>query len=106
MPFLRTRRRRPEIMDQPGLSPARHARALRGLARINFFSGSTRILWRPLAELSRELRPLRILDVATGGGDLPVRLARKAQRAGLSWRLEGCDKSPIAIEHAQARAEQ
>src|SRR5438270_753420 len=78
MLFLRTRRRRPEIMDQPGLSPARHARALRGLARINFFSGSARILWRPLAELGRELGPLRILDVATGGGDLPVRLARKA----------------------------
>ena len=34
MAFLRERRRRPEIMDQPDLNPADHDRALGGLARI------------------------------------------------------------------------
>jgi SAM-dependent methyltransferase len=105
MPFPRCRR--PEIMDQPGLGPARHLRALRGLARINFFSGAARILWPPLAALSRELAPapLRVLDVASGGGDVLLRLWRKARRAGLSWRLEGCDLSPVAVEHASSRAQ-
>jgi hypothetical protein len=81
--FLSQRRRRPEVMDQPGLSPPRHARALRGLARINFWSGSAGILWRPLAALCRrpDTQHLRVLDLATGGGDVPIRLWRRARRA-------------------------
>jgi SAM-dependent methyltransferase len=104
--FLSQRRRRPEVMDQPGLSPPRHARALRGLARINFWSGSAGILWRPLADLSRRAGSgrLRVLDLATGGGDVPIRLWRRARRAGLSWEVEGCDLSPVAVEHARAGA--
>jgi SAM-dependent methyltransferase len=103
--FLDQRHLTPEVMDQPGLDARRHAQALEGLARINFWSGSARILWRPLRELARRLNtPLRVLDVATGAGDVPVRLARKARRAGLDLELEGCDVSPVAIDHARARA--
>ncbi len=107
MPFLRQRRRRPEIMDQPDLAPARHHRALRGLARINFFSGSARILWPALVALAREQapRPLRLLDVAAGAGDVPLRLWRRARRAGLDWDVQGCDLSPVATEHARAAAD-
>ncbi len=98
---------RPEIMDQPGLSPERHRHALRGLARINFWSGSARILWPGLRDLARELAPRRprVLDLATGGGDVPVRLWRKARQAGVALALEACDVSPVAIEHARAGAE-
>jgi 2-polyprenyl-3-methyl-5-hydroxy-6-metoxy-1,4-benzoquinol methylase len=94
-------------MDQPGLDPRLHARALRGLARINFWSGSARILWPPLAALARRLRPrpLRVLDLATGGGDVPVRLWRRACRAGLDLEVEGCDVSPVALEQARACAD-
>jgi 2-polyprenyl-3-methyl-5-hydroxy-6-metoxy-1,4-benzoquinol methylase len=97
----------PEVMDQPGLDPCRHVRALRGLARINFWSGSARILWPPLADLARRLhpRPLRVLDVATGGGDVPIRLWRRARRAGLDLEVEGCDVSPVALEHARSCAD-
>jgi 2-polyprenyl-3-methyl-5-hydroxy-6-metoxy-1,4-benzoquinol methylase len=106
MGFLRKRRRRPEIMDQPGLNPADHDRALDGLARINLVSRSAGILWPPLAALSRELgsRPLRLLDLATGAGDVPIRLWQWAKRAGLSWAVSGCDVSPVAVEHARRRA--
>jgi SAM-dependent methyltransferase len=104
MPFLHTRCRRPEVMDQPDLEPARHDRALAGLARLNFFSGSTRILWPALARLGRTAGQLRILDIACGAGDLPVRLWRRARKAGLDWQVEGCDLSPTAVEHAQRRA--
>ena len=48
--FLQQRCRRPEVMDRPGLSPARLAAALRGLARINFFSGGAGTPWPPLRE--------------------------------------------------------
>ena len=50
MHFLSQRQRRPEIMDQPDLEPRRHADALHGLARINFFSSSAGTLWPPLRE--------------------------------------------------------
>jgi SAM-dependent methyltransferase len=106
MIFLRQRYRRPEIMDQPDLNPAQHVEALRGLSRINWLSHSSGILWPDLAELARTVAPHvpRILDVATGGGDIPIRLWRRARRAGLDLYLEGCDISPVALEHARARA--
>ncbi len=83
--FTSQRRCVPEVMDQPDLDPRLHAQALQGLARLNFWSGSARILWPPLSALARRLRPrpLRVLDLATGGGDVPVRLWRRASRAGL-----------------------
>ena len=103
---LRCRRRLPEIMDQPDLRPARHVGALRGLARVNFWSGSAGILWLPLAGLARRLgRPVRVLDAASGAGDVPLRLWRRAHRAGLDFRIDGCDLSPLAVEHARGRAE-
>jgi SAM-dependent methyltransferase len=107
MPMLLERYRQPELMDQPGLSPARHVQALQGLARINFLSASAGILWPELAQLARGMagRVPRILDVATGGGDVPIRLGRRARRAGLLFHMEGCDISPVALEHARAQAD-
>jgi hypothetical protein len=105
---LAHRRLRPEVMDQPGLDPREHAGALRGLARINFWSHSAGILWPPLTALAREMspRPVRALDVATGGGDVPIRLWHRARRAGLAVRLDGCDRSPVAVAHAARQGQQ
>lgn len=106
MASLRYRCREPEIMDQPDLAPSRHHQALTGLARINLLSGTAGSLFRPLVGLQQRLGKdrLRILDVASGGGDVVVRLWRRAVRAGLDWRIAGCDISPVAVEHARARA--
>jgi 2-polyprenyl-3-methyl-5-hydroxy-6-metoxy-1,4-benzoquinol methylase len=90
-------------MDQPGLEPRRHEAALRGLARVNLWSGSAGILWPWLADLARR-GPVRGLDLATGAGDVPVRLWRRARRAGLDLQLAGCDRSLTAVEHARGRA--
>jgi 2-polyprenyl-3-methyl-5-hydroxy-6-metoxy-1,4-benzoquinol methylase len=106
MATLTERHRLPEIMDQPGLDPEQHASALRGLARINFWSGSARILWPPLAALAREMAPapVRILDVASGAGDVPIRLWRRARRHGLALEIAGCDVSPVALDFARRQA--
>jgi 2-polyprenyl-3-methyl-5-hydroxy-6-metoxy-1,4-benzoquinol methylase len=107
MPFLprvKHRRRQAEIMDQPGLSRERHRRALRGLERINFWSRSAGILWRPLAAMAQEAGPVRVLDLATGAGDVPIRLWRAARRAGLPVSVEGCDVSAEAVAYAECRA--
>jgi 2-polyprenyl-3-methyl-5-hydroxy-6-metoxy-1,4-benzoquinol methylase len=94
-------------MDQPDLDYARHLQALYGLMRINFWSGSARILWCPLRQLAQQtcLTQLRLLDIATGAGDVPLRLWQKAQRIGLTLQIDACDISPRAIAFARSQAE-
>jgi 2-polyprenyl-3-methyl-5-hydroxy-6-metoxy-1,4-benzoquinol methylase len=92
-------------MDEPDMTGDRHALALRGLERINAWSGSARILWPALARLARESsEEIEVLDVATGAGDLPIRLWRRARRAGLKIKLHGLDRSPSAVQYARRRA--
>jgi 2-polyprenyl-3-methyl-5-hydroxy-6-metoxy-1,4-benzoquinol methylase len=100
---LSNRDRRPELMDDPALDPAEHRRALAGLARINAVGGNG--LWRPIREFARSLkRPVRILDVACGSGDVLVRFGKQAKRDGVAVELAGCDLSPTAIQRARERA--
>jgi 2-polyprenyl-3-methyl-5-hydroxy-6-metoxy-1,4-benzoquinol methylase len=108
---LRQRHRRPEIMDQPGLDEGKHRQALDGLARINWISASSLMLWPAVRDLclkrrrAGDDRPVRVLDVATGGGDVPIRMWRRARRNELPVEVAGCDFSPVAIATAQRRAE-
>lgn len=110
MPSLRERHLQAEIMDRPGLDPGEHHAALDGIARINLISASSTILWPPIRNLCRERqragdsRPVRVLDIATGGGDVPSRLWRRARRKGLAVEMAGCDVSPLALEHARQTA--
>jgi SAM-dependent methyltransferase len=107
LPDLTVRNLQPEWMDQPDLDAASHRRALAGLRRINFWSGSARIVWPAIRQLARQspTRALRVLDVASGGGDVPVGLWHLARRAGLRVEIVGCDVSPLAVETATAQAE-
>jgi 2-polyprenyl-3-methyl-5-hydroxy-6-metoxy-1,4-benzoquinol methylase len=101
------RRRRPELMDLPDLAAERHIQALRGVERINRWSGSSRLLWRPILARARKnhsVQPWRMLDVATGGGDVPIRLWHKARQTGLKLEIAGCDRSPQAVEYARRNA--
>ncbi len=108
MPFYQSvtlRNLQPEMMDQPGLDAERHRQALHGLGRINYWSRSADILWGPLRNLHRELgRPIRVLDLACGGGDVLRRLAKKARREGLPMEFTGCDISRVAVEYARERS--
>ncbi len=103
LPDLRCRNRQPELMDQPDLEPDRFVGALVGLRRINRVTRSARILWPDLGESARRHsgRTIRVLDVACGGGDVVVDLWRRARRTGLPMELDGCDISPLAVQHAQ-----
>ena len=104
---LKERAREAEVMDDSGLEEHRHFRALEGLARLNRLSGGARHLWSPIRRLARQLGTdrLRLLDVATGGGDVPIDLWRRARRAGLNMEMLGIDVSPQAVRFARARAE-
>ncbi len=98
-------------MDAEDLDPVRHVQALRALARVNRVSLVAARVWREILHLNRGRhdrgghRPLRLLDVACGGGDVPVDVARRARSEGVPLVVHGCDSSPVALEHARREAE-
>lgn len=96
----------PEVMDDPALDDPSHQQALAALTRINRLSASAAIVWPPIRQLARRLKTdrLKILDVATGAGDVPLALAKRARQAGLRLEITGVDVSPRAIEFARQRA--
>jgi SAM-dependent methyltransferase len=104
---LEQRDRLPELMDQPGLDERVHRQALRGLGRTNAFSRVGNALWRGLAELGAPwgTEPVRVLDMASGGGDNLLRLAQLARRHNVRFEAQGCDINPTAVAYAQAAAQ-
>jgi 2-polyprenyl-3-methyl-5-hydroxy-6-metoxy-1,4-benzoquinol methylase len=92
-------------MDQPGLDGAVHRRALAGLRTVNMFSRTAKSLWQGLADVGvLGGGPIRVLDIAAGGGDNVLRLAARARQSGVNLTSHGCDISPTAVAHAQAFA--
>jgi 2-polyprenyl-3-methyl-5-hydroxy-6-metoxy-1,4-benzoquinol methylase len=102
-PFdISTRVREAEVMDDPALDADAHHRALVGLGRINRISQTADALWRAIREdACRSNRPLRLLDVATGGGDVPRRLAHLAQSNNIAMDIHACDVSRRAVAYAR-----
>lgn len=104
-PFdLRTRRRIPEYMDDPSLEEGRHFRALQDLARINRLCRTARAFWVHLRREPVSAEPLRVLDVACGGGDVALALARRSRASSRRLRVDGCDVSPRAVRFASESA--
>ncbi len=107
LPDLSRRRAVPELMDSPNLEPERHASALRALARVNVLSLTAQRVWKRVAGLAANGQvPVRVLDLACGGGDVAVALARRARRSGLSVEVHGCDRSSFALDQARKHATQ
>lgn len=106
--MLESRQLVPERMDDPALPPHEHDRALAGLARLNSLARSAAILWPAVrAQLQRCAaagRVARVLDVATGSGDIPVTLGGWARRDGLHAQWIGVDASSHALASAAGRA--
>lgn len=104
---LSIRNRQPEAMDSPAIPDDVLIRTLDGLSLVNAITLSLRIVWPDVrATAARHPdRPIRILDVAAGGGDMLIRLHKRAARNRLSLDLAGCDISPVAIAHARTRAQ-
>jgi SAM-dependent methyltransferase len=105
---MRERHRTDELMDDPAISAAEHDHALAGLARLNAWSRSHRLLWPMIERNARAAnaagRALHVIDVATGSGDAPIALAQRAQRAGLRIQWTLVDNSAHALAVAASRA--
>ncbi|MCX6545176.1 MAG: methyltransferase domain-containing protein [Acidobacteria bacterium] len=98
--------RTPELMDQPGLDRREHDSALTALGRANIASRTMSVAWPAIQRVARTVsgRPLRVLDIACGGGHVAVNLARRFARAGIAADVLGCDVSPVALEYARTLA--
>ncbi len=93
-------------MDAPDLPQTEHLQALAGLRRINRVSRTTGTMVRPLLAFAKRqrLKRVRLLDVASGGGDVPIAIALEAKRAKLIVELTLFDRSAVALDHAREQA--
>ena len=101
---LSVRELQDELMDDPRLGPREHLRALEALAVVNRLSFTAGRVWREVRRQGGSNTPLRVLDVACGGGDTVRALKRRADREGVPLEVHGCDVSPTAVAHARERA--
>jgi SAM-dependent methyltransferase len=95
-----------ELMDQPGLDRADLATALHDLRGVNRWLGGWRVLRDAMGDLLGRLPrgSYRVLDVGTGSGDLPLRLAAWARRRGYRLEILATDFHPQTLELARAHA--
>lgn len=94
-----------ELMDAPDIPTAELYRTLDELTVINTTLGGYRPSLLGIRQLlPRQARQLRLLDVGTGGGDLPRKLLAWATRRGIDARVLGVDLLPSAIDYAREKS--
>ena len=93
----------PELIDVTEPTRAEWERALAEIALVNRWLGGYRPVRREILRLARRegLREISILDVGTGGADVPTSLKRSLERTGLRVRAAGCDLNAEAASVAK-----
>lgn len=92
-------------MDAPSADPRQLERSLAYIRRINQLLGYTRATLYYLDIFSRGWKPgetIRLLDVATGSGDIPRAVLRWGEKRGFDLRIVGMDLSAITARAAAA----
>ena len=104
--FLAERRLEPEEMDNLALPDDELQAALMGLARLNWASQSNSIGWPPVKLVANFFAPrsVRVLDIATGSGDVPIAMAGWGKRKGLNLDIWAIDINAKSIEFARHKA--
>ncbi|MBI3964846.1 MAG: methyltransferase domain-containing protein [Chloroflexi bacterium] len=93
----------PEWLDGPGHQRWEVAQSLGDLRWLNRWFGGTYLTVRALARLTADLSSgskLGIVDVATGGADVPEAVAAWGQRRRLTIEILGIDLSPVIADIA------
>lgn len=97
---LRARARELEKLDLPDLDPAELRANLRELALMNRLPGGAGASIRAIRHLAGGAE-ISILDVGTGGGDLPLAFVRHGRRHG-RWRVIASDSRQEILDLAAA----
>lgn len=96
----------PEQIDEPDQAFGDIAQSMGDVARSNRLLGGTQTV---LFHVSRLLRgvppgtPIRVLDIATGSGDIPCALMEWGRRRKLNLSVVGVDAMPAMLRLARAR---
>lgn len=89
-----------ELLDGPLDDPAALAGNLRDLGRINRRLGGVRLSASAIEALAAHRVDLSLLDVGTGGADIPLALIERARRRGRRIRVVGLDVRPEILAAA------
>lgn len=93
-----------ELLDGPLDDPRALADNLRDLRRINRWLGGVSLSRSAIRSLAGATAALSLLDVGTGGADIPLALIQDARPRGARLRVVGLDSRPEILE-AAARAD-
>lgn len=104
MSRLAQRSREAELMEIVPGEPGEVDRTLRELETINRWTLAYRptLRWLDRVVQAGDRPRLSVLDVACGHGDMLRRIARWAERRGVTVELTGVDRDPDAIQSAMA----
>jgi 2-polyprenyl-3-methyl-5-hydroxy-6-metoxy-1,4-benzoquinol methylase len=109
MSLVPERRHGPELIDLPpeNYSQAEYAGSLADIRMVNCFLGDNRAVLKFFSAIVSGIgasaeRPIRVLDVATGSGDIPVAIVKWARRQGIKVDVTAVDINPLAVREAAA----
>lgn len=104
MPDLSLRSTLPEKMDDPSAPQKDVHRALHELETINQWLGGYNVILDALDKISADRKPLTIMDIGCGGGDMLRAIARWSKAKGIDVRLIGIDWNPLMTSFAQEQS--
>jgi len=91
---------RPELMDRPQPLSAELERDLRNLRQLNRYFGSHAVILRFMRRWIRPGDHLRIVDLATGSGDIPRLIVDFARKIGVKVQIDALDRQAATLEIA------
>jgi SAM-dependent methyltransferase len=94
-------RAEPELMDRPQPVTPELTSDLRNLRQLNRYFGSYRLIMHFLRHWIQPRNRMRILDLATGSGDIPRLVVDHAREVGAAVAVDAVDQQPSTLEIAR-----
>jgi 2-polyprenyl-3-methyl-5-hydroxy-6-metoxy-1,4-benzoquinol methylase len=91
----------PELMDRPQPVSAELERDLENLRQLNRYFGSYTVVLRFIGRWIKPGGQLRIVDLATGSGDIPRLIVDHARKVGAKVELHALDQQAATLEIAR-----
>jgi 2-polyprenyl-3-methyl-5-hydroxy-6-metoxy-1,4-benzoquinol methylase len=92
---------KPELMDRPQPVSPELEKDLRNIRQLNRFFGSYRLVLHFLRHWIKPGDHVRIVDLATGSGDIPRLIVDYAQEIGAKVEVDALDRQPATLEIAR-----
>jgi 2-polyprenyl-3-methyl-5-hydroxy-6-metoxy-1,4-benzoquinol methylase len=90
-----------ELMDRPQPVSIELERDLRSIRQLNRWFGSYRVVRHFVRRWIRPGARMRIIDLATGSGDIPRLIADHARKIGAEVEIDAVDKQSATLEIAR-----